>query len=822
MLNKARIVKGKIEETFCNMLTFTVFQVPFHDGVESPATCELYKVFKDHKNPFMQDLVRSSYRHCYEEEVRRVISDEEVLCTQDLDNCGNENVLRVSVVNQNFHSSLQRAIDHLIGAKLQLDRFGFESDGATSQASTGQMALNEEKRLSNKLAILVNDIAIAMGKLGYATYRGKVYKKEERSMFTYSFKCDARAFVNTLATNEHFKSRMLPQMKKVIELLSDPYCELFRPLTVDYDLIEINHGVCWSLQRGAFVKDAIEQHLIGKVTPRAFCQFEATDAPDAKYFREILENSLSPDEVCCFCGDFVKLLRYNKKRHKDKVPCLVGDANSGKTSLFFPILSLVHHGNVATVTKQRAFNKSMITPYTEVIFLDEATEETLDVDDWKTLTQGGYCAHDVKYRTAKSFINRCPMLITSQRPLNFGPSDQPAMDRRLKTYHFKSLPNPRKSASSWLKKHPMECLVWATRKAKESQPQEPVEEDEFDSDEERWFYEDGILRQSEKDELQALSLDEAMVENSAPDHTEDECSWVVAEVSDSQSTDASQAGNIIHSIEEHLGQLRPESLRYRQVTHMLQVERNKKSRAETVRREQHERRKDLLRQGGVSTQNAELVSSHPDTSLPSPVARDLQRHHQAQLVAQGLARQEAARKAFEGRWLRATEVELKQCCESYQVSDDPRERSNLKACIKNLTEKLKDHHLALGTFGTAEALAERKRVCTLLGLLDKDQQHLVTSVAERLPVCIREEGRRTGGDGNEGGDDGHDDDDDDESLFITPAPSAGAARLSPGAHTERPPANRRQAKKRKVPSGSQRQTAKPRPSNKITRYFCSQ
>ena len=24
-----------------------------------------------------------------------------------------------------------------------------------------------------------------------------------------------------------------------------------------------------------------------------------------------------------------------KKKHKDKVPCLVGDANSGKTSLFF-------------------------------------------------------------------------------------------------------------------------------------------------------------------------------------------------------------------------------------------------------------------------------------------------------------------------------------------------------------------------------------------------------------------------------------------------------------------------------------------------------
>ena len=60
---------------------------------------------------------------------------------------------------------------------------------------------------------------------------------------------------------------------------------------------------------------------------------------------------------------------------------MVGDANNGKTTLFMPILGLIHHGNVATVTKQKAFNKSMITPSTEGIFIDEATERTLDFDD---------------------------------------------------------------------------------------------------------------------------------------------------------------------------------------------------------------------------------------------------------------------------------------------------------------------------------------------------------------------------------------------------------------------------------------------------------
>ena len=137
--------------------------------------------------------------------------------------------------------------------------------------------------------------------------------------------------------------------------------------------------------------------------------------------------------MASFCEDFLKLLNYNQKKHKDKVPCLVGDANSGKTSLFFPIQGLVHHGNIATVTKQRAFNKAMINSSTEVIFIDEATEKTLDIDDWKVLTQGGYTAHDVKYQTARAFINKCPMLITAQHKLDFGPVDQPAMERRLRT-----------------------------------------------------------------------------------------------------------------------------------------------------------------------------------------------------------------------------------------------------------------------------------------------------------------------------------------------------------------------------------------------------
>ena len=81
------------------------------------------------------------------------------------------------------------------------------------------------------------------------------------------------------------------------------------------------------------MKDATQHHKIGEVFPRAFSPFDLMQEPDTKYFRDIFENSLSTEQHSNFYQDFLKLLSYNKKKHKDKVAYLVGDANSCKTSL---------------------------------------------------------------------------------------------------------------------------------------------------------------------------------------------------------------------------------------------------------------------------------------------------------------------------------------------------------------------------------------------------------------------------------------------------------------------------------------------------------
>ena len=119
----------------------------------------------------------------------------------------------------------------------------------------------------------------------------------------------------------------------------------------------------------------------------------------------------------------------------------------------------------------------------------------------------------------------------------------------------------------------MDCLIWATGKAKEARhraPDNDEEETEMETDEERSFYEDGILPQSKKEALQVLSLDEEMDENTKQAAVEGQRSQDATEDSDSQS-DASQAGDIMLSLEERLRGLQPETLRHRQVMHMIQA-----------------------------------------------------------------------------------------------------------------------------------------------------------------------------------------------------------------------------------------------------------
>ena len=268
----------------------------------------------------------------------------------------------------------------------------------------------------------------------------------------------------------------------------------------------------------------------------------------------------------------------------------------------------------------------MIFKFTEVIFIDEATEPTLDIDNWKTLTQGGYSAHNVKYQAAKSFINRCPMIIISQWKLDFHPSNQLAMDRRLSMYEFRSLPNPQKSAATWLRSHPMDCVLWATEKVKTCTHEDDGGEDPVETDEEQSFFEDGVLQEKEKEELRAFYSGEGADDISNQSAKEGETLQDTVLVTVSEPDFCSQLGDIVDILENQLGMPRPESLEHRMMmTHMLETEQAKQQRQVLFEQERYTQRKTWIKERGMSSQNAELLPEDSDGPTPLLITRDLER-----------------------------------------------------------------------------------------------------------------------------------------------------------------------------------------------------
>ena len=67
----------------------------------------------------IQELVNSSYEHCFRNEMESLLGDDDFL---DPNSCGTENVTRVRLINSSFTSLLQRAITKLQDATLRLKK----------------------------------------------------------------------------------------------------------------------------------------------------------------------------------------------------------------------------------------------------------------------------------------------------------------------------------------------------------------------------------------------------------------------------------------------------------------------------------------------------------------------------------------------------------------------------------------------------------------------------------------------------------------------------------------------------------------------------
>ena len=345
---------------------------------------KLCQLLKDHKNDFMSQLVKNSYQHCRTELFEEVTGE-----SLEMEDFIWDRVVRLVVVRSAFSSSLANSVKRLNDVGLHFDVY--DSTDLPKQ----EQNVDPPKQLAEPLTVLCNDVERALKKLSYAYRAGDVYKRHPQSQFTYYRLCTMESFLNSLLGNAYFKDRLLNHMAKLLAILKHPDCRAISQIDIDRDLVEVNDGWFWSFKRRRFIQHALKESA-EQLSPRAFVQYAHNDENDPKYFKEIMTNSLVQADIAALCDDFLKLFQCQAKEHKQKVPCLIGPSNSGKTSLFMATAKIIGVSKVAKVTKQKEFNKAMIDENTELINLDEATVSMMDVHDWKIVTQGGWTRHMIE------------------------------------------------------------------------------------------------------------------------------------------------------------------------------------------------------------------------------------------------------------------------------------------------------------------------------------------------------------------------------------------------------------------------------------------
>ena len=154
--------------------------------------------------------------------------------------------------------------------------------------------------------------------------------------------------------------------------------------------MEINGGKCVKLSIRCIVKTRPEASDIEKVSPRIYCDYTLKRTiGDGGYFSHSIINSFPevPKRVE-FLNKFYQCFLYGQLPHKAKNLVVCGANNSGKSSSARIFLGLMNRSKIVLVTKEKTFCLSMVDEDTELIFIDEWSENTLDISNVKTWQNG--------------------------------------------------------------------------------------------------------------------------------------------------------------------------------------------------------------------------------------------------------------------------------------------------------------------------------------------------------------------------------------------------------------------------------------------------
>ena len=755
-------------------------------GKEEESCAPLCTTLKDHSNQFIQNKVDTSFSHTL-----KLLQDQ--LIEEPLEPLhATERAVRLQVVCNLFNAKLRdKLIPSLVSSGLQFDVFGIEACHLHSDEP------QVTKALASPIVVVMNDIERAMIKLGYALYSGEVFKKVKNSKYTYQHCCSVKKFLSLLGSNDNFKDSIIKHLNKLVEILGDKECEFMKQLRINYDLIEVNGGWCFSISQRKFVLHPIKDTDIGKESPRAHIEYEHTKVPDPGYFQQILQNSLDQLEISHFCEYYIRLLNCRIKQHKEKVMCLIGEPNSGKTSLFTPISRLIPARYIAMISKQKAFNKSLVDENTQIIFLDEAHPKLMDPDDWKILTQGGLTAHDRKYKTSNLAVIRCPMFITCQTDMDFGQEHNNAMDARLMKFFLKRLTSPRvPGVQEFLRANAMDCIVWACGLAR-------TPDDELPPPVPRTSLQPDVIDEEEKERIRAVQLDESESDQEDSAQVEPNTALEDSDLEEEgqvSGTDSTCLDPFEKSLEEiaHLREQQPcHSLKQRQLA-LLGAE-VRRTIDERDSQEEHARLRVLeeTKERWISLDMIREEDAHLLESFNGPFHPNIERSREEYFARKREEDQRVLEKKageyFNNEWVMEKERELRDFQTREDAATDEDVKRALQYMIEVTVEALQLNFKKEEMSGLAKlVLLERRKRAVEMQWVSMSQAQLINSIWCPLPFPCEEM--------EEG---------EDESLFITPST---ATKAHGSLSTQRQKSQKRRSQ----------QTAPPVPKRgRITHFFTS-
>jgi len=287
-------------------------------------------------------------------------------------------------------------------------------------------------------------------------------------MYTYVYCFSIKNFLLHLMEIGEIADIVTSEYTQLLRFLSKPACRLLQPLKMDFNFIEVNDGYCFNIEEKKFEKHPPKL----KGSPRAFVRYNYIpgEVPYPKPFVEGVENSF-PDKKqrMHFYQKYYQILLHGKFPIKEPKLLLVGLADSGKTSWFYPFEGIIPSDKIASVVRDGRFSGHMINQQTQVVFMDEWTSDSLSCEDAKRILQGGRLSLPQKHMSASTCIYLSGFFITTNIYPDFGNErDCEAIRKRLAIFPTKPLKKKDGNVSAWLRRNCMKVFHYLAVQLKDT------------------------------------------------------------------------------------------------------------------------------------------------------------------------------------------------------------------------------------------------------------------------------------------------------------------------------------------------------------------